>query len=120
MTYDQFWKDDPWIARAYRKAWVERRKSENYRDWLQGAYYFNAISIALGNAFRKQGTKAEPYLEEPFQIFPLSKEEDEAKAAKEKAKIEAVYASLIRQQQQRKQKEAEAQTAKEKEVNAET
>ena len=99
MTYDQFWREDPWIAKEYRRAWEEKRKSENYRDWLQGAYFFNAVSIALGNAFRKQGTKAENYLEEPFRIFPPTKEEMERENAKEQEKIEAVYRSIMKKQQ---------------------
>ena len=75
MTYEQFWFGDPWIARSYREAYVERRKEENTRDWLQGAYIYNAVSTALANAFRKKGTKTVDYLEEPFRIFPLTKEE---------------------------------------------
>lgn len=73
---------------------MERRKEENTRDWLQGAYVYNAVSTALANAFRKKGTKAVDYLEEPFQIFPLTKEEREAKEARENAKI---HAALMQQ-----------------------
>lgn len=111
MTYDQFWRGDPWIAKEYRRAWEEKRKSENYRDWLQGAYFFNAVSIALGNAFRKQGTNAEHYLEEPFRIFPPTKEEIERENAKEQEKIEAVYRSIMKKQQAEKA----AKAAKEQE-----
>ena len=94
MSYEQFWFGDPWIARSYREAYVERRKEENTRDWLQGAYFYNAITTALANAFRKKGTKTVDYLEEPFRIFPLTKEEQEAKAARDNAKI---HAALMQQ-----------------------
>ncbi len=90
MTYDQFWFGDPWIARSYREAYVERRKEENIRDWLQGAYVYNAVSTALANAFRKRGAQAVDYLEEPFQIFPLTAEEKAAKEARENAKMRAM------------------------------
>ena len=83
MTYNEFWHGDPWLAASYRKAYVERRKAENTRDWLQGAYFYNAVSTALVNAFRKKGQKAVNYLEEPFTIFPLTEEERAAKIAKE-------------------------------------
>lgn len=119
MTYDEFWRDDPMLALYYREAWIERRKAENHRDWLLGAYYYNAIATALGNAFKKKGSKAEPYLEEPFPIFPLTKEEEEAKAQKEKEKIEAVYTSIMKQQRERKLREqahAKEQEAKDAEV----
>ena len=36
MTYEQFWHGDPWLAKAYREAYVERRKAENNRDWFSG------------------------------------------------------------------------------------
>lgn len=83
MTYEQFWFGDPWIAASYRRAYVARRKEENLRDWLQGAYYYNAVSTALSNAFRKKGQSPINYLEEPFQIFPLTVEEKAAKQARE-------------------------------------
>lgn len=119
MTYDQFWRDDPWIAKTMRDAWVARRKAENERDWLLGAYNYQALCTALSNAFRKKGTPAEKYLEKPFPIFPPTKEEIERENAKERAKIEAVYDSLLRQQRQRNQREAEEIAAKEQ-ANAET
>lgn len=106
MTYDQFWFGDPWIAKTYREAYVERRKAENARDWILGAYMYNAVGIALSNAFRKKGSKPESYLEEPFQIFPLTEAEQAAKVQKEKEKIEAVYRSMLKQQRQKKEQEA--------------
>ena len=118
MTYDEFWRDDPWLALYYREAWIEKRKAENRRDWLMGAYVYNAMSITLANAFKKKGSKPEKYLEEPFPIFPMTEEEEEEKKRQEKEKIEAVYASILKQQQQRKQKE-QAKAAKGKETNAE-
>lgn len=89
MTYDEFWHGDPWLAKTYRAAYVERRKEENIRDWMQGAYFYNAVATALSNAFRKKGAPLMKYAEEPFQIFPLSEEEQEAKTAKENARIHA-------------------------------
>ena len=96
MTYEQFWRGDPWLAKYYREAYVERRKEENRRDWLQGAYIYNAVATAIGNAFRKKGAKTANYVEEPFQIFPLSEAEARAKMETEKhsfsvQKIDDVY-----------------------------
>ena len=116
MTYDQFWRDDPWIAKCYREAYVERRKEENRRDWLMGAYAYNAVGTVLSNAFKKKGARPDLYLEEPFRLFPPTKEEIEEENRKTKAKVEAVYKSLIKQQRQRKAQEA----AKEQADNAET
>lgn len=103
MTYYQFWHGDPWLAKTYREAYVERRKEQNTRDWLQGAYIYNAVATAIGNAFRKKGAKALNYLEEPFQIFPLTKEEREAKEAKENA---IIHAAMMRQAAQMRAEKA--------------
>ena len=89
MTYDQFWYGDPWMAKAYRNAYVERRKEENRRDWLQGAYFYKALEAALANFSKKKGAKSAEYIDEPFPIFPLTEQEKEAKVAKESAKIHA-------------------------------
>lgn len=113
MTYDQFWRDDPWIAKYYREAYVARRKAENQRDWLLGAYFYDAVSVALANGFRKKGSQPQPYREEPFPIFPPTKEEIEEANRKEKEKIEAVYRSILRKQRAEK-------AAKENTQNAET
>lgn len=112
MTYEQFWYGDPWAAKNYREAYKERRRAENIRDWLQGAYFYNAISTALANAFRKQGSKPHDYLEEPFPLFAPTEAEIAEKNRKEKEKIEAVYKSMIAQQKAKK--------AKEQQNNAET
>ena len=101
MTYDQFWHGDMWMAASYRKAYVARRKAENERDWLQGAYFYNAVTTALANAFRKKGAKQIDYLNEPFPIFPLTPEEKAAKQAREeKVLMDAMLrqAAIMREQ----------------------
>lgn len=113
MTYDQFWRDDPWIAKTYRKVYVERRKEENRRDWLLGAYVHHAVAVAVGNAFREKGKNPENYLEEPFPIFAPTEAEIEEANRREKEKIEAVYRSIL-------MKQRAEQAAKEQTDNAET
>ncbi len=112
MTYNEFWHGDPWLAASYRRAYVERRKAENTRDWLQGAYFYNAISTAMANAFRKKGAQPVNYLEEPFQIFPLTAEEKAEKQAKEeKILMDAMLrqAAILRSQKA-SQEEKDAST----------
>jgi len=117
MTYEQFWYGDPWLAKAYRRAYVERRKAENNRDWFSGRYFFDALSISLSNAFRKQGTPAKDYLEEPYQLFDLNEDEQAIADAKMREKIEEVQRQMIAKQKAEKA----AKAAKEQEqANAET
>lgn len=86
MTAGQFWDEDPWLAEAYREAAEYQAQRKSWEMWLQGVYFFNAVSTALGNAFRKKGAKPVNYMEQPIRILPLSEEEKEAKAEQEKAK----------------------------------
>lgn len=57
MSVKEFWEDDPDLFWAYRFSYLERQKSnqEMFNDnaWLQGAYFYEAISVALCNAFGK-------------------------------------------------------------------
>lgn len=112
MTYDQFWRDDVWIAKEYRQAYVARRKEENHRDWLMGAYVYKALETALSNAFKKKGQQPTDYLTEPFPIFPKTKEEIDEENRKQAGKIEAVYRQMIaRQKAEKAAKEQEQQNA---------
>ena len=83
MTFDEYWHSSFDRYKYYRKAWKAKREEENRRDWLLGAYFYNAVGTALGNAFRKKGQRAQNYLEEPFPIFPLTKEQAAEKEARE-------------------------------------
>ena len=57
MSVKEFWEDDPDLFWAYRFSYIEKVKNEqelyNSNAWLQGAYFYEAISVALTNAFSK-------------------------------------------------------------------
>ena len=75
MTYSQYWDCDPYLCVYYREAWKQKQLIENQNQWRQGYYNYIAFSTVLSNAFKKKGSKAEKYLEEPLQIFPKTEEE---------------------------------------------
>ena len=104
MSYEEFWYGDPWLAYYYKKAYIERRKAENYRDWLLGAYFYNAIGTALANGFAKKGARKQNYLSEPFPIFPPTAEEKKARADAERER--SMQALRAMQKSQRAKKEA--------------
>ena len=62
--------------------------------WLQGLYNFAALSTALGNAFRKKGSKTHSYMSEPLRITPLTEDEKEIKAEKERQKAIDYFTNL--------------------------
>lgn len=88
MSYDEYWNDEAILVKYYRKAYLYKTKRRNEELWLEGVYVYNALMIALGNAFRKKGATVQPYIERPFPINELEqKEEKEYQERKELAKI---------------------------------
>lgn len=77
MTYEEYWgSNDPERLREYREAERLRTERKNQEAWLQGLYFYNAVSVALYNAFRKKGSEAEHYPEKPFDISGKPKPEN--------------------------------------------
>lgn len=66
MTPQQFWHDDPDLLPAYHKAYYKRLHEQAH---VQGFYNHIAFSVALGNAFRKKGQKAQNYMSKPLDPF---------------------------------------------------
>lgn len=72
MTEHQFWYGECCLLQIYEKAYINRIHNEAY---VQGAYFNLALSVAMSNAFRKQGTKAVEYPnEDVFNPFKANKE----------------------------------------------
>lgn len=97
MTAAQFWAQDPWLTAAYRRAndLTSQRKSEEL--WLQGLYTHNAIGVVVGNALKKKGAAPLKYIEEPIRVIPLTAEEKEAKAERERQKTIAYFDRMAKQ-----------------------
>ena len=86
MTEEQYWDGDCALPKYYRQAEELRRERTNQEAWVQGMYVYDAISriSPILHAFAKKGTKAKPYVEEPY---PVSKKTaSDSKAKKEKMK----------------------------------
>jgi len=58
MSIKEFWEDNPDLFWAYRFSYFTKLKSNqelfNQNAWLQGAYFHEAVSVALHNTFSKQ------------------------------------------------------------------
>lgn len=98
MTYEQYWDGPPFIAVTYRKAHKLKRQMANEDAWLQGMYVFDAVSVALANAFGKKGAGKKQYIEKPIDIFPLTEQEKKQREREEMAKMEIAMKSMIRKQ----------------------
>lgn len=95
MDYDQFWRQDVSLVRAYRQAHQIRKQEANEMLWLQGKYFYEALGAIspVLNAFAKQGTHAEKYLSRPFPITVEDRRAEEERISK--LKREAFKASLM-------------------------
>ena len=84
MSYSQYWDEPPYLAVVYRRAYRLKREVDNENFWLQGLYMYDAVAVALQNAFSKRGAKKEKYLERPIDIFPLTEAEKARREEEEK------------------------------------
>ena len=91
MTYDEYWHGDPRMVEAFREAHLLRLKEQNMMAYYSGVYTYRAFETVLANAFSKPGTPPHKYLEKPLDIFPKTKEEQEAE---EEQELQRLVASL--------------------------
>lgn len=87
---DEFWNGDYTLLKYYvdaHKYAVDRRNEEL---WLQGMYFYHAISVALSNAFDKHSKTRYP--DKPYQLTEPSEEQKERENQK---KIDDFRASLM-------------------------
>ena len=84
MTEYQYWDSDCTLVVPYRKADEIRKERVNQEMWLQGMYIYDAISrlTPVLHAFAKKGTKAKPYVDEPYPITRKMDTEDNLKKEK--------------------------------------
>lgn len=53
------------------------KELENQQAWLQGLYFFNAISVSLYNSFgRKEGQPAQNYMASPIDFEHIKTKEE--------------------------------------------
>lgn len=83
MPLNEFWNDEPNLFWVYRFLFFQKEKRkrefENEKAWLQGAYIYEAVSVALNNAFSKQKIE---YRSSPYDIYKDNTEEEEKSKAK--------------------------------------
>ena len=84
MTYEQYWYGDPYMVSQFKDAYILKRRIENENLWIAGAYTFQAVSVALNNAFSKTAMK---YPTKPLDIFPKTKAEKEMEVIDSRNKL---------------------------------
>ena len=93
MTADQFWNSYPVEVEPYCEAQKIRRRINDEEAWFGGLYTLEAISVVMGNAFRKKNSKPIEYRKQPIlrEIYekskPLSQKEIDEKAQREADRV---------------------------------
>lgn len=95
MTYEQYWYGDVWLVEAFYKADRLRQERQNSEAWLQGMYFYEALSTALYNFGLEKGKPRIDYRSKPYEIDrPKTKAEIE-KQEEEDAVFALAYMSSM-------------------------
>lgn len=84
VSCEDFWHGDYTRLKYYAQAYDMNRQRKSEEMWLMGLYNHNAVTTAIGNAFREKGKKPLKYLEEPIRVTPYTEEEKAAIARQER------------------------------------
>lgn len=97
VSYDEFWHGDYTRLKFYIEAHNLRRQKQSEEMWLQGLYFFNALSTALSN-LNLDGKRRKPnkYIEEPLRLIPMTESEKRIKAEKDKQAVIDYFTNLER------------------------
>ena len=91
----EFWEDNPDLFWAYRFSYYNKIKSEqslfNYNAWLQGMYFYEAVSVALCNGFSK---KHADYSPKPYEFGTAKEESFEEQQEKAVSELKARVAKV--------------------------
>ena len=94
MSYDEYWRMDCELVRAYRKAYEYRQEYDNSQLWLQGLYIYKAIEAQRPGwvFYGKKAPKPEKYLEKPLAVTEELKHQYEVEKTQEMvAKFKAAF-----------------------------
>lgn len=99
MPLQEYWDGDCELVRYYRRAFEIRQKQKNHELWLQGLYVHEAVAIAIGNAFRKNGGRVLKYSAQPYAVTRIEQREEQQKEVtvkpkKMRARFENIVAAI--------------------------
>ena len=101
MSFAEYWEGDAKLAQYYRKAYQIKQDEIKNNAWLQGLYFYDAVSTALHNALRGMGKTKPPakdYAKQPYEFNKKNKtEQEKAKEVEiEQEKAAAWMENLVR------------------------
>lgn len=113
MSYQDYWYGDVFMVVPYVEAYRLRKRQENERLWLQGMYFYDALSVALKRFGDGLGGQRTPdsvkYPEEPYRLYQATKEktqdelqeQEDAETRRARAYMMQMDAAFKRRQEKR-------------------
>ena len=81
MSTQEFWYEEPELLWTYRKVYMDKLKIqnelENQQAWRIGLYVYEAMSVVIYNAFRKEGQPTQKYCEQPYEFNNTNKTQEQ-------------------------------------------
>lgn len=81
MSPGDYWHGSPQLTKAYAEAYHIQKKERNFELWLQGLYFYRALSATLSHIL---GDEPVEYYSEPLDL-DKTEEEYEAERLQEEA-----------------------------------
>ena len=114
MSYDEYWRDNPSLVRAYRKAWEIKQRNDEYDRWRRGMYAYDAL-IRVSPILRAFGDKNAKPIDYPDMPYPLT--EKEAEEREKQRELENTKAFIARLEAESERELKRREEAKKQEVN---
>lgn len=70
VSYNEFWKLTPRQVKVIAEGYKLKHQVDDEQAWIVGGYVFEAVSLALGNSFRKKFKEPKDYYKD---TKPVSK-----------------------------------------------
>lgn len=97
ISYEYFWELNPRKLKPILEGYRLKKKTIDEQQWMLGGYVFEAVSLAMGNAFRKKGQKPRGYfseLKQPFLKDIELKDENNMTEEEKRIKTERLFTNL--------------------------
>ena len=94
VSMDEFWNLSPRTLNVLLESYRLKRKVIDEEHWLLGGYVYSAVSIAMGNAFKKKSQKARSYFEEIQHPFLKDIDKEKLSEAEIEKKRQLLFAQL--------------------------
>lgn len=101
MTWEQYWYGDVWMVEAFRETNRIKQEIKNQNFWLQGMYFYDALSCVAHNALNRKGTKLAKYPEKPYELGKKEQWENEQIAENERLKAQLFFRNWARSVQKK-------------------